>query len=284
MYSAKESGRASFQFYTDQMQIDAHERVALEKDLREALKNREFLLHYQPQIDVPTRQVVGVEALIRWQLPYTGLILPNTFNPVAEATGLNVPIGCWVIGEACRQLSHWRNDGFEDLTMAINLSIRQLLQNDLIENIINAIKESDIPALKLEFEITESMMMENVEETIDRLYKIKSLGVKRSMDDYGAEYSALSYLKRFPLNKLKIDKSFVDGLPEDNNGLAIVQSIIGITHSLNLKVIAEGVETEGQYKLLAHHQCNGVQGYYFSKPLSATDANQFLIKKENELA
>lgn len=222
MYSAKESGRASCHFYTEQMQIDAHERVMLEKELRDALANDQFILHYQPQIDIKTNQIVGTEALLRWQHPSKGLIPPNKFIPVAEVTGLIVPMGQWVINEACRQLALWRTDGFDHLTMAINLSARQFFQKNLLETIGNAIHVSGVPASKLEFEITESMMMMNIEETIDTLHKIKDLGVKLSIDDFGTGYSSLSYLKRFPINKLKIDKSFIDGLPDDLDDLAIV--------------------------------------------------------------
>tara|TARA_R110002167_G_scaffold261822_1_gene468447 strand:- start:16018 stop:19176 length:3159 start_codon:yes stop_codon:yes gene_type:complete len=276
MYSAKDSGRASCHFYTEQMQIDANERVVLERELRDALTNDQFILHYQPQIDIKTNQIVGTEALLRWQHPSKGLIPPDKFIPVAEITGLIVPMGQWIINEACRQLALWRADGFDNITMAINLSARQFFQKDLLETIENAIQASGVPASKLEFEITESMMMVNIEETIDTLHKIKGLGVQLSIDDFGTGYSSLSYLKRFPLNKLKIDKSFVDGLPLDLDDLAIVQAIIGIAHSLNLTVIAEGVETAQQYKLLTQHHCNEVQGYYFSKPLASEAASQFI--------
>lgn len=278
MYRAKESGRASFQFYTDQMQIDAQERLILERELRIALKEEQFVLHYQPQIDINTHRVIGMEALIRWQHPDKGLIPPDTFIPIAEATGLIVPIGEWVIDEACRQLQLWSEAGFDDQTMAINLSARQLFQQDLLEVIDLSIQKYNISASKLEFEITESMMMLNIEEIIDTLNQMKALGVQLSIDDFGTGYSSLSYLKRFPLNKLKIDKSFVDGLPDDKDDLAIVQSIIAIAHSLKLIVIAEGVEEKEQYEILKSNQCNEVQGYYFSKPLVAKSASQFLVE------
>ncbi|MFT5758711.1 MAG: putative signal transduction protein with EAL and GGDEF domain [Alteromonadaceae bacterium] len=275
MYSAKEGGRAGCQFYTKQMKVDAHERVLMERELRDALKNGDFLLYYQPQIDIRTNKVIGTEALIRWRHPSKGLISPDKFIPVAEATGLIVPIGQWVIEEACRQLQRWTADVVDDLTMAINLSARQFFQKDLLEIIERAIEVSDISASKLEFEITESMMMVNIEETIDTLHKIKSIGVQLSIDDFGTGYSSLSYLKKFPLNKLKIDKSFIDGITDNTDDLAIVKAIIGIAHSLNLTVIAEGVETAEQYKLLTQYQCNEIQGFYFSKPLSSLAAGKF---------
>jgi EAL domain-containing protein (putative c-di-GMP-specific phosphodiesterase class I) len=280
MYSAKEGGRASCQFYTKKMKVDAQERVLMERELREALKNGEFLLNYQPQIDIRTKRIFGTEALIRWQHPTKGLIPPDKFIPVAEATGLIVPIGQWVIEEACRQLQLWIADGFDDLTMAINLSARQFFQKDLLEIIERAMRVSNIPASKLEFEITESMMMDNIDDTIDILHKIKNIGVKLSIDDFGTGYSSLSYLKRFPLNKIKIDKSFIDGIADNADDLSIVQAIISIAHSLNLAVIAEGVETEEQCRLLTQYQCNEIQGYYFSKPLASLAAG-ILLKEGN---
>lgn len=278
MYSAKDSGRASCHFYTEQMQIDAHERVILERDLRGALANNEFTLNYQPQFDIKTNQIIGTEALLRWQHPTKGLIAPDIFIPVAEVTGLIVPIGNWIINEACQQLARWNANGFHNLTMAINLSARQFFQKDLLNTIKSAIEESGVLASCVEFEITESMMMMNIEETIDTLHQIKSLDVQLSIDDFGTGYSSLSYLKRFPLNKLKIDKSFIDGLPDDLDDLAIVQAIIGIAHSLNLTVIAEGVETAQQYDILTQHHCNEVQGYFLSKPLTSEAAGKFIEK------
>jgi diguanylate cyclase (GGDEF)-like protein/PAS domain S-box-containing protein len=269
MYRAKESGRASFAFYTDQMQVDAQERVILERELRRALKEQEFLLHFQPQIDVASQRIVGVEALIRWQHPLRGMIPPDKFIPIAEATGLIVPIGEWVLQEACQQLRLWIDQGHTDLVMAINLSARQFFQKNLLEFIQQVLKRTGVPSANLEFEITESMMMNNVEETIATLNKMKDLGLQLSIDDFGTGYSSLSYLKQFPIHKLKIDKSFVDGLPHDADDLAIVQAIIAISHALHLRVIAEGVETAEQYRLLSSLDCNEIQGYFFSKPLPA---------------
>jgi len=197
------------------------------------------------------------------------MIPPNKFIPIAEATGLIVPIGEWVIHEACKQLRLWIEQGHTDLVMAINLSARQFFQKSLLETIQRELDETGVPSANLEFELTESMMMNNVEETIATLNKMKELGLQLSIDDFGTGYSSLSYLKKFPIHKLKIDKSFVDGLPHDSDDLAIVQAIIGISHALQLKVIAEGVETIEQYDLLRSFDCNEIQGYYFSKPLPA---------------
>tara|TARA_R110001592_G_scaffold25598_1_gene97092 strand:- start:2305 stop:5475 length:3171 start_codon:yes stop_codon:yes gene_type:complete len=274
MYRAKESGRSSFEFYTDQMQIDSHEQVILERDLRNALKAGEFILHYQPQIEIDSRRVIGVEALIRWQHPARGLIPPNIFIPIAEATGLIVPMGEWVIHEACQQLSIWISQGFEDLTMAVNLSARQFFQKNLLDIIENELQALGIPAQNLEFEITESMMMTNAEETVSTLQTMKNLGLQLSIDDFGTGYSSLSYLKRFPIDKLKIDKSFVDGLPKDADDSAIVEAIIAIAHALKLTVIAEGVETEEQYEVLSKFHCDEIQGYIFSKPQTPEHVSQ----------
>jgi len=278
MYRAKESGRSSFQFYSEQMKRDAKERVALEHDLRNALSSGEFELHYQPQIDLKTKQVIGIEALIRWLHPSKGVIPPDKFIPVAEVTGLIVPIGEWVINEACQKLQQCHKEGFYNINMAINLSARQFFQEDILVIIKESIKTAGVQASNLEFEITESMMMSNIEETVDILHEIKTLGVQLSIDDFGTGYSSLSYLKRFPLNKLKIDKSFVQGLPNDSDDVAIVKATIAIAHSLKLTVIAEGVETEEQLSMLKSYQCDEVQGYYFSRPLPDKELMHYLYK------
>jgi len=276
MYRAKENGRSSYQFYTEQMNIDAQERVTIERDLRKALKEGEFFLHYQPQIEVQNNKVIGLEALIRWQHPVKGLIPPDKFIPIAEATGLIVPIGEWVINSACHQFRQWQKAGFDYFNIAINLSGRQFFQKGLLSSIKAIMEETDITPSNLEFEITESMMMNNIEETIETLEEIKMLGVELSIDDFGTGYSSLSHLKRFPLNKLKIDRSFVQGLPEDLDDVAIVEATIAIAHALNLTVIAEGAETQEQLEFLKARNCNEVQGYYFSRPLPVEGVTQYL--------
>ncbi|WDE07949.1 EAL domain-containing protein [Thalassomonas viridans] len=278
MYRAKESGRSGYQFYTEQMHIDAQQLVELEQDLRSALKNNEFKLVYQPQVELETMQITGVEALLRWHHPQKGLIPPDKFIPVAESSGLIVAIGAWVINQACGQLRYWHDLGFEQLSMAINLSARQFFQKDLFATIAQAIAAHGIEAGKVEFEITESMMMRNIEEIVDRLHHIKTLGVQLSIDDFGTGYSSLSYLKRFPLNKIKIDRSFVRGLPDDSDDGAIVEAIIAIAHSLGFTVIAEGVETAEQLSLLATKRCGEFQGYYFSKPCSVQALSALLLE------
>ncbi|WP_281557662.1 EAL domain-containing protein [Thalassomonas sp. RHCl1] len=278
MYRAKESGRSGYQFYTEQMHIDAQQLVELEQDLRNALKNDEFTLVYQPQVELATMQITGVEALLRWYHPHKGLISPDKFIPVAESSGLIVAIGAWVINQACYQLRLWHDLGFEQLSMAINLSARQFFQRDLLATIEQSIVANDIPPAKVEFEITESMMMRNIEETIAILHQIKTLGVQLSVDDFGTGYSSLSYLKRFPLNKIKIDRTFVSGLPDDSDDGAIVEAIIAIAHSLGFTVIAEGVETVEQLRLLAIKRCGEFQGYYFSRPCPVAELGSLLLE------
>lgn len=284
MYQAKANGRNDFQFYTSQMNQQAQERLELERDLRKALKEGEFLLHYQPQVNVISGKITGVEALIRWQHPVMGLISPANFIPVAESSGLIVPIGKWVLETACEQLQQWHSHGYTSLCVAVNLSGRQFSQEGLIDTIKEAITASGINAANLELEITESMMMENTDETINILNDIKSLGIQLSIDDFGTGYSSMAYLKRFPIDTLKIDQSFVRGLPEDAGDGAIVKATIAIAHALNLSVIAEGVETKDQLSFLQPLNCEEVQGYYFSRPLTAADIGELLTKGNSTIS
>ncbi|ABV37948.1 signal transduction protein containing a membrane domain an EAL and a GGDEF domain-like protein [Shewanella sediminis HAW-EB3] len=275
MYRAKEKGRNCFQFYTKEMNQYAQERLELELDLRKALERDEFVLHYQPQFD-PNGRIIGCEALIRWQHPDKGLLSPGEFINMAEITGLIVPIGKWVIDTACMQHKMWLSQGYPALNISVNLSGRQFLHHDLLETVKNAITTSGITPSCLELELTESIMMVNVEETIRTLNAISSLGIHMSIDDFGTGYSSMSCLKRFPVNKLKIDQSFVRGLPQDKEDVAIVKSIIVMAHALNLTVIAEGVETLEQLEFLKSSRCEEFQGYYFSRPILAADIEQYL--------
>ncbi|WP_293267091.1 EAL domain-containing protein [Neptunomonas sp.] len=279
MYRAKEQGRDGFQFFTEEMNQHAHDRLELESELRKALEQNDFILHYQPQINTYTGSIVGFEALIRWIHPEKGIIPPNTFIPIAEASGLIVPIGEWVLNAACQQLKEWRDQGYSSLTMSVNLSGRQFKQQDLLPTIQKAIINSGIIAAALELELTESIMMENVNETINTLSAIRNLGVQLSIDDFGTGYSSMSYLKRFPINKLKIDQSFVQDLPDDSDDAAIVKATIALAHALNMTVIAEGVETEAQFQFLKGQQCEEIQGYFFSRPLPAHELTS-LLKQE----
>lgn len=268
MYRAKETGRNNFQFYTPAMNERALERLRIEGDLRSALEREEFVLHYQPQVDLHTRQIVGAEALIRWQHPELGMVPPARFIGLAEDTGLIVPIGAWVIRTACMQNKAWQLSGLGHLRVSVNLSARQFAQLDLVESVAQALNEAQLEPEYLEIELTESLVMADVDRAIGILRELKALGVKLSIDDFGTGYSSLSYLKRFPIDVLKIDRSFVNDITVDPDDAAIVASIISLAHSLRLQVIAEGVETEAQLAYLREHHCDQIQGYFFSRPVT----------------
>jgi diguanylate cyclase (GGDEF)-like protein/PAS domain S-box-containing protein len=268
MYRAKETGRNNFQFYTPAMNERALERLRIEGDLRNALEREEFVLHYQPQVDLHTREIVGAEALIRWQHPELGMVPPARFIGLAEETGLIVPIGAWVIRTACMQNKAWQLSGLGHLRVSVNLSARQFAQHDLVESVAQALNEAQLEPQYLEIELTESLVMADVDRAIGILRELKALGVKLSVDDFGTGYSSLSYLKRFPIDVLKIDRSFVNDITVDPDDAAIVASIISLAHSLRLQVIAEGVETEAQLAYLREHHCDQIQGYFFSRPVT----------------
>ncbi|HYD63182.1 MAG TPA: EAL domain-containing protein [Noviherbaspirillum sp.] len=282
MYRAKEMGRNNFQFYTSSMNDRAMERLRLEGDLRNALEREEFVLHYQPQVDLGTGRILGVEALIRWQHPVLGMVSPARFVGLAEEMGLIVPIGYWVLRTACRQSVEWLRAGHGPVRVAVNLSARQFYQQDLVSSIQEILEETGIAPHLLELELTESMMMNDVEQAAAILHGLKAIGVHLSIDDFGTGYSSLAYLKRFPIDVLKIDRSFVRDITLDPDDAAIVLSIISLAHSLRLKVIAEGVETEAQLGYLQRHGCDFMQGYYFSKPLPAEEC-EFLLRSRRKL-
>ncbi len=250
--------------------------VAMEASLRHAFEHDQFQLYYQPQLDVTGRQLIGMEALIRWQQADGTFISPVEFIPVAEQTGLIVKMGEWILQAACEQACRWYQNGLRDFVIAINISARQFQHPQFLETVSNIIKHSGIDPAYIELEITESTIMQNIEHCIEVLEQLKSLGVTLAVDDFGTGYSSLSYLKRFPIDKLKIDQSFVRNLDTDNSDLAIVRAIIDLAHNLELAVIAEGVETEQQRAMLEANQCEQVQGYLFSKPLPAIQASSFV--------
>ena len=267
MYLAKSEGRNNFQFFTAEMNTRTVERMALESRLRSALDNNELVLHYQPQVDIRTHRISGMEALVRWNHPHLGVVSPNQFIPIAEDTGLIIPIGEWVLNEACRQAKAWQDEGLPPLRVAVNVSARQFRHSGMLETVASALARSGLPANCLELEITESIAMEHAESTIEKLHELRDMGVRISMDDFGTGHSSLSYLKRFPLDTLKIDKSFMQNRSPDSCDSAIATAIATMAESLHLKVITEGVETEEQVVFLKGLQRNEVQGFYFSQPL-----------------
>ena len=271
MYHAKENGRNNFQFFSSEMNDKSFEQLALENDLRRAIKNEEFILNYQPQIDVLTGKIVGAEALIRWQHPEKGLVPPNNFIALAEKCGLIVPMGEWVIKTACAQNLAWQKEGLPPMLIAVNIAAQQFRQKNFKESLMEIIGDIGLDPHLLELEITESALMENADSVLKTLHSLKEIGFHLSIDDFGTGYSSLSYLKHFPLDKLKIDRSFVIDITEDSNNNAIIETIINMGHNLKLKVIAEGVENAEQLATLKGLMCDEIQGYYFSRPLSPQD-------------
>jgi len=276
MYHAKSQGRNNIQFFTAEMNRAAVERLGLDRDLRVALEERQFELHYQPQLDASSGCVVGVEALVRWCHPRDGLLSPLKFIPLAEETGLIIPLGEWVLDEACRQLRAWRQEGLKNLTMAVNLSAHQLRSPTLLDYVTKTLARHGLTGADLELEVTESVAMANPEASIGLLRTLRDLGVRLSIDDFGTGYSSLSYLKRLPIHTLKLDRSFVKDIETDANDVAICTATIALAHSLGLNVVAEGVENTAQHSFLAALRCDTLQGYLFSKPLPAQAALAFI--------
>jgi len=268
LYHAKERGKNTFQFYSEKINELTVDRLRIESDLRKAIERSELFLEFQPQIDLNTGQVYGVEALLRWQHPVHGLIPPGKFIPLAEETNLIVPIGDWVIQTACQQLKKWDDAGLSPLSMAVNLSAVQFRREGFLDSIRRMLEESGVDSGRLELEITESALMKNPEEAGSILRSLREMGVKVSIDDFGTGYSSLSYLKRFPVSILKIDQSFVREIVNSSDDQAIAEAVIALAKGMNLMVVAEGVETETQLKILKVLECDKVQGYFFSRPIS----------------
>jgi diguanylate cyclase (GGDEF)-like protein len=276
MDRAKERGRNNFQFYTPAMNKRALERLRLEGDLRNAVERDEFVLHYQPQVDLRIGRIVGMEALIRWKHPELGMVPPARFIGLAEETGLIVTMGSWVMRTACAQNKAWQEAGLGHLPVAVNVSALQFGQADFVQSVATVLEQTGLAPQYLEIEVTESLFMTEVDHAIGILRDLKALGVKLSIDDFGTGYSSLSYLKRFPIDVLKIDQSFVRDLTDHRDDAAIVVSIISLAHSLRLTVIAEGVETKEQVAYLQQHGCDQMQGYFFSRPVPAEELKQML--------
>jgi len=284
LYRAKRSGGDNYQFYTGDMNSKAAKQFALETSLRRAIENEEFVLHYQPRLAVDSLTITGVEALVRWQHPQLGMLSPIEFIPLAEDNGLILPLGEWVLRTACRQSRAWQQKGFAAKRVGVNVSARQFQQQHLAEVVLQILEETGLAPECLDLELTESSIMSNAQATIDALTKLKARGVTISVDDFGTGFSSLSYLKRLPINALKIDQSFVRDLTTDPDDAALVMAIVTLAHNLRLQVVAEGVETEEQLRFLNLIRCDEVQGYLFSKPLAPEALEQLLASKTAELA
>ncbi len=277
MYRAKEHGRNNFQFYTAEMNALVNERLAMEQSLRQAVERKEFVLYYQPKVSLRSGAIVAAEALLRWRHPERGLVSPDRFIHLAEETGLIVPIGEWVLREACTQNLLWQKVGLRPITISVNVSARQFRHNILAKTVSGILAETGLDPSHLDMELTESIIMQDVEATIATLRELKSLGVGLSIDDFGTGYSSLSYLKDLPIDTLKIDRAFVRDITADqSNDRVLAWAIISLAHSLGLKVIAEGVENKDQVNFLRKHRCDEVQGYYFSKPVPPEEFRKLL--------
>ncbi len=276
MYQAKMSGRNTLCFFDPVMQASITASVALQSDLRRGLREEQFLLHFQPQVDGDNR-MTGVEALLRWQHHDRGLVPPHEFIPAAEEAGLILPLGQWALEAACRQLAAWaERPHTAGLSIAVNVSVRQFRHPEFVDIVMAALKETKVSPYKLKLEVTESLLAEDMDITLSKMSKLKAMGVTLSLDDFGMGYSALSCLKRLPLDQLKIDRSFVEDILRDPNDAAIARTIIGLAQSLGLGVVAEGVETEAQRDFLARHGCECYQGYLFCKPLPIDELEEFI--------
>jgi diguanylate cyclase (GGDEF)-like protein/PAS domain S-box-containing protein len=283
MYFAKEEGKNNFQFYSENLRTMSNERLTIETNLRHAMERNEFYLDYQARLDLRTRAITGVEALLRWNNPYLGAVTPTQFIPIAEETGMIVPIGRWVLKTACAQSVAWQKQGLPPVCMSVNLSLRQLVNENFLDDVKSILQETGMPPNLLELEITESTVMHNPERLVPVLTKIKEMGIRMAIDDFGTGYSSLAQMKNFPINTLKVDRSFIRNLPEDNDNRAITEAVIIMGKSLKLKVVAEGVETREQEKFLKDQICDEMQGFFFSKPISPEGFANLLRKNKADL-
>ena len=279
MYTIKGQGKNNFQYYSAKMNERQVVNLQFENDLRYAIQRDEFVLHYQPKANLKTGAITGVEALLRWQRPDGSLVSPAEFIPLLEETGLIVPAGAWVLRAACAQIQSWLEAALPPVPIAVNLSPKQFHQQDICAMVQSALQEFNVEPQLLELEITESAAMHDARATATTLFDLKALGVRIAIDDFGTGYSSLSYLKRFPIDALKIDRSFVMELPGNRSDASIAKAVITMAHALGLKVIAEGVENEAQLKFLRANACDELQGYYFSRPLSAALCTQFFAER-----
>jgi len=276
MYQAKENGRQSYQFFKPAMNVRAVERQSIEESLRRALEREEFTLHYQPKIAVRTGEVTGAEALVRWTHPTRGPVSPAEFIPVAEDCGLILPIGRWVLREACKQAGAWLHAGLPLGTMAVNISAMEFRDDGFLENVFATLKDAGLHASALELELTESVLMKRAESAAAVLKSLRDGGVQIAIDDFGTGYSSLSYLRKFPIDALKIDQSFVRQITTTPDDTTIVTAVISMGRSLKLRVVAEGVETQEELAFLQAHHCDEAQGYFFSRPVLPQDFAKIL--------
>ena len=267
MYHAKEQGKNNFQFFTEEINRRAHDRLEQEARLRRALEREEFLLFYQPQVDMKSGTISGVEALLRWQPLGEGIMPPDSFIPLLEETGMIVPVGRWVLQTACRQASQWEQDGLGVITISVNVSSRQFHHEGFCADVVEALEDSGLKPERLRLELTESLLMVDAAGAAVKMHSLAARGITLSIDDFGTGYSSLSYLRNLPIHELKIDRSFINMVTENSADATLVNTIIGMAESLNLRVVAEGVETFGQYNFLSEQRCHEIQGFYFSKPL-----------------
>ncbi|MCW8999987.1 MAG: EAL domain-containing protein, partial [Kangiellaceae bacterium] len=279
MYQAKKSGKDNFQYYSQALHDEIVERIKLEDELSCAIKEKQFVLHYQPQVDIKTGIIVGVEALVRWQHPDKGLIYPDDFISLAEEVGLISNIGDWVFEESLEQINRWESAGIETVPISINISVNQLQYQGFIPYLKTKLAEKVVGANMITLEITESLSLGEQEKYLSILEQLKAIGFRISMDDFGTGYSNLTYLKRFPIDEIKIDKGFIDNITQNPHDKAIATTIIAIAHNLNFDVTAEGVETKAQLALLASYNCDTMQGYYFSQPKPAEEIGKLLQTK-----
>jgi diguanylate cyclase (GGDEF)-like protein len=269
MNQAKQLGRNTHQFFASEMNIKLQERLGLENELRCALDRNELQLYYQPRVETQSGRIVAVEALLRWHSPTRGWVSPATFIPIAEDSGLILPIGTWILRTACRQNRQWQTAGLPPIRVAVNLSVQQLREDNFVVSVANILAETELDATSLELEVTESLMMDNLQHSIDTLQALRDRDITLALDDFGTGYSSLSYLRRFPINTLKIDQSFVQNVLSDPGDAAITKTIIALAQNLRLNITAEGVETQEQFEYIKAQGCDEVQGYYFSRPMLA---------------
>jgi EAL domain-containing protein (putative c-di-GMP-specific phosphodiesterase class I) len=279
MYRAKEDGKNGFRFFTEEAKTQSIERLTLETSLRRALDREEFSLHYQPKVDLASGRITGVEALLRWTHPELGMLSPVQFIPLAEETGLIVPIGRWVLKQACAQNMAWQRQGLRPLSMAVNLSPRQFADESLLHYIDDALSSCGMSPMLLQLEVTESMVMQNVSRAVRILEAIRSRGIRLAIDDFGTGYSSMSLMKQFPIDTIKIDRSFVRNLADDGEDQAIAQAIINMGKALGMTIVAEGVETIEQETFLRNHACDETQGFLFSRPVPPDELPQLLQRR-----